>query len=152
MIEWMPNPKTAKILRDICFAGWFLCMTAATTFVGVPDDKKPGVEMLLFAGIFPFFFGAVIILQKRMKGAVMANWVPVLFRGVPREFTLFYQAFFYAVWFVCFYLMMRQILQKPEWPSLGISAQIGFVLIPSVFYITSAGAYWSAAIEGAEKK
>jgi hypothetical protein len=152
MIEWMPNPKTAKILRTICFAGWFLCVITATTFVGAPDDKKPGIELLLFAGIFPCFFGAMIILQQRMQGAAARNWVPVLFRGVPKEFVLFYQAFFYAVWLGCFYLTMRDTLQKSEWPNFGISAQIGFMLVPSVFYITSAGAYWSAALEAVEKK
>jgi hypothetical protein len=94
----------------------------------------------------------MIILQQRMQGAAARNWVPVLFRGVPKEFVLFYQTFFYAVWLGCFYLIMRDTLQKFEWPNFGISAQVGVVLIPSVFYITSAGAYWSAAIEGVEKK
>jgi hypothetical protein len=152
MSEWIQNSKTAKILRNICFAGWFLCMLAATTRVSDSNNQKLGAEMLLFIGIFPLFFGAVIILQKRMKDAVTKNWVPVLFRGVPRQFIPFYYAFFYAVWLVSFYLMMRENLQKLDWPSLGISSHIALMLIPSVFYITSAGAYWSAAIEATKKK
>lgn len=152
MIEWTPNPKTAKLLRNISAAGWLLCLAAATMFVGAPDDKQPGIAMLLFAGVFPFFFGAVVILQKRMRGSPTRNWVPILFRGLPKQFRLFYQTFFNAVWLICFYLMMRQALHKTQWPNFGISVQISFVLIPSVFYLTAAGAYWSAAIEGEEKR
>lgn len=151
MIEWTPNPRTAKLLRNVCVGGWLLCLATATRFVGAPDFTKPGLEMLLSVGIFPFFFGAVVILQKRMRGSPTRNWAPILFRGLPEQFRLFFQTFFFAVWLICLYLVLRQGLQKSEWPNFGISVQISFVLIPSVFYLASAGAYWSAAIEGEEK-
>lgn len=150
MTRWTPNPKLARALRNVCFLCWVLCLAAAVPFVGATDDKKPGIEVILFVGVFPLFLGAVLILQKRMAGVHTTNWVPVLFRGVPKGFVSFFQVFFFAVWLVCFYLMMRQLLQKPEWPAFGVNAQIGLVLIPSVFYLTSAGAYWSAAIENTE--
>ena len=152
MIDWTPAPKTARLLRNTCIAGWLLCLAAAATFVGATEDKNPGIEILLFVGVFPLFFGAILIFQKRKKGTTMHNLVPVLFRGVPKEFTLFFQIFFFVAWLICSYLMMREMLQKPEWPNFGISGQISFVLMAAVFYLASAGAYWSAAIEGEEMK
>ena len=57
MNAWMQIPKNAKLLRTFCITGWLLCLVSAATFVGASVEKKLGIEVVLYAGVFPFFFG-----------------------------------------------------------------------------------------------
>ena len=136
------------MLRNICAVAWLMCVIVSARFLGT---AKPSVEIhwepILSVGVFPFFFGVVTILQKRMAGTKRLDWVPVLFRSVPKMFTLFYRVYFFGAWCMCAYPMIRNVAGRPEWPTFGISNQIGFLLIPSIFYLTCVGGYWSAAIE-----
>lgn len=148
LISWPPNRRLATVLRNSSAIAWFLCVILATRFIG---STEPSVEirgeLILFVGVFPFFFGVTAILQKRMTGVKRKDWVPILFRSTPKAFTLFYRAYFFAAWSICAYPVIRRIADKPEWPTFGISDQVSFLLIPSVFYLTCVGGYWSVAAE-----
>ena len=149
MIDWSPSLKTVKLLRNVCFACWLACLVAASRYFGARESSQPGFEMLLFLGVFPVFFGAILILKKRVAGSAVTNWVPILFRGLPRGFGVFYRAYFTAVWLLGMYLMLLPMFRLSALPDFGVNAQVVFALLPSVFYLTSAGAYWSAALEAA---
>ena len=125
--------KPALILSLVGFGlGLFII---GGLFIGLDFLFGP-VFALLFVGIFPLWFGAVSISVRRMRSERRTAW-KVLFRGLPSWFLPAFYCYFYVVALGMLAGFVQAFRGKPAWIGLG------FVLLPSVFYLVCIGAYWS---------
>ena len=126
----------------IATAGFVLCVVVAVFFfVGLAEMFAP-VSLVLFVGLFPLFYGAVRLLVRRTKGQMVKDWALVLFSGIPQWFSISHRVYFVLIWAGGLAALILNVVRgQRNW--IGLL----FVLVPSVFYLTCVGAYWSAIRE-----
>ena len=132
-------PRAVVILALVlAIAAFVLCIIVALSpFVGLAGMFAPATLFLL-VGVFPLFLGACLVLARRAKGRIVANWLPILFSGLPEWFRTVYRFYFTLIFLAGFAAFIQAFRGRPNW--IGLL----FVLVPSVFYAACIGAYWSA--------
>jgi hypothetical protein len=126
--------KLALVLASAAFG---LCIVVGVfPFVGLVSLIAPAA-IVLFTGVFPLFFGAVLVLVRRAKGTMAMDWMPILFLGLPPWFSKAYRSYFFLIWIGGLAAFVQAFRGQPSWLALL------FVLVPSVFYAACIGAYWS---------
>jgi hypothetical protein len=130
----------SSLLKPALFASlaaYLLCLVTATLpFIGFAELFAV-TAMLLFGLVFPLFLGAVLLLVGRSQGQMTMNWMPILFTGLPSWFSKVYRVYFLLVWLGGAAAFVQAFRHQPGWIGLF------FVLVPSVFFATCVGAYWS---------
>lgn len=121
----------------VATAAFVLCLVVVMLPIVGLTDIYASVALVLFVGVFPFFFGAVRILVGRTKARLAKDWVPILFAGLPKWFSVAYRIYFFLVWLLALAAFAQAFRGQTGW--IGFL----FVLLPSVFYATCIGAYWS---------
>ena len=134
-----------KLLRPALILSWVgfaLCLLIVPSlFLGSPEFLFSLLFGIIFLGIFPLWFGAISVLLPRRRNNAQAFGPKIWFRGLPGWFPILYQTYFYIVILGFLAGFIQAFRGKPSWVALG------FVFIPSVFYLGSAGIYWSELME-----
>jgi len=131
--------KPALVLSLVGFALCFLII--GSLFVDL-EFLFAALVIPLFLGVFPLWFGAFSVFVRRTRGDRRTAW-KVLFRGLPPWFTAAFYCYFYSIWLGMLAAFVQLFRGRPGWVGLG------FVLVPSVFYVACAGVYWSELRERA---
>ncbi len=113
------------------------------------EDQLGILNISVFILVFPLFFGAMAILQKRKEGKYKMDWTKVLFKYLPSSAI---QSFHVFSWIIVLFIVWVMIANRRDYPTFGISEMIGFSLIPSMFFATCTMAYWSAKNESKHNK
>ena len=117
--------------RNLSIIGFALCLLVGAVYTTVGFDVETPWMAIIFVGMFPLFAWTCKIIEERKEKRFVFDWVPLLFRNLDSRFILIYKSYFFGVWLLCFYLMTQGY------------GNIGFFLIPSVFYLTSFFGLWS---------
>jgi len=125
--------KPALVLSLVGFALCFLVVGGL--FVDL-DFLFAFLFIPLVLGVFALWFGAISIAVRRTRGD-RRNSLKVLFRGLPRWFTWAFYCYFYIIWLGMLAGFVRLFQGR-----LGLIG-LGFLLLPSVFYLACVGVYWS---------
>lgn len=121
----------------ISLGAFLLCIIVTVSLFFGFTDIFATATVVLFIGVFPLFIGVVLLLVKRLKSQELTNWMAFLFFGIPQWFITAYRIYFILIWIGGFGALIQEFRDKPSWMALL------FVLIPSVFYLTCVGGYWS---------
>jgi len=136
-INFKIPPKLVRPALIASIAGFALYFIAAAFAFAGFVNVFAGLIVLLFGLVFPLYFGAVALGAGRAGTSQVMDFRNPLFTGLPRWFDVTYQLYFYSVGLVFLTVFVLEFTEHKG----GIG--LGFVLIPSAFYLACIGAYWS---------
>lgn len=118
----------ARPLAAVAAIGWVACILVSV--LGIAAVQLPqAIPLALFFGVFPFWFCAVLLLQRQMDGLAGGGLWKVAFRGCPRWMR-------YAIWASGGYAFLSFFLIAGG--SVFDAKAAGFV---SVFYASACGIF-----------
>lgn len=130
-------PKLFRPGLILSWVGFGMCLLFVPCLAVGHDLLLTLVFGVLFVGIFPLWFGALSVVLSRRRHPAEIVGLKVWFRGLPRWFVVLYVSYSYIVVLGLLAGFIQQFRGQQSWVALG------FLLIPSVFYLGSAGIYWS---------
>lgn len=122
----------------VAFTAFVVCiLLAVISFIGLAMIPGPVVLAVMFCAVLAKF-GAIRLFARRTNGQTVKDWKEAMFAGVPQWFPIAYRVYFVLILaggVAAF--AIGEATDRRTWNKSLL------VLLCSVSYLTSVGAYWS---------